>query len=168
MKNQTRLNSRRLVVGALRFGWMIALISGVFVASSITTTPDAHAQAEFENNAQADKVYWQDRYRRLRDEAVRLRKKGEVARTAYAAANRRNYRRGTNRREQREIAIEAETELIRVEAELAGLAEEARKSGALPGWLREVEDEPAAEFEPPPASTSDDEDEGRNPLYPDE
>jgi hypothetical protein len=106
-----------------------------------------------------------------------LRKKAEVARTAYAAANRRNYRRGTNRREQWLTANEAESDLARVEAELAGLDDEARVSGALPGWLREVKDEPTGETESPPASASEDEkdefdeydkDEGPNPLYPDE
>ena len=39
---------------------------------------------------------------------------------------------------------EAEKELARVEEELSTLADDARRAGALPGWLYEVEMEPVA------------------------
>jgi len=166
MKIRSRLFCRRLAQAALRAGLIVALAGGVVVTSSIAPI-EVHAQTEIEDGFRGSKIYWQERYRTLRNEEARLRKKAEVARTKYAAANRRNYRRGTNRREQRLIAIEAETELVRVKEELAGLAEEARVSGALPGWLREVEDEPPAGRESLPKVATDgakDQD-GRNPLH---
>ncbi|HEB90088.1 MAG TPA: hypothetical protein ENI85_10995 [Deltaproteobacteria bacterium] len=109
----------------------------------------ASAQVDSHETAEIEKAYWQDRYRRLRKEAARLRREIEEARTAYAAANRRNYRRGPVRHEYRAKMLEAEKELSRVEAELSTLHDEARRAGALPGWLREVEMEPVGAEEKP-------------------
>ena len=137
----------------------------------IATAATAQAQLQPDADPVEQKAYWQNRYRDLRSEAARLRREFERERELYADANRRNYRRGPVRHEHREKAAKAEQDLARVEAELAGFSEEARRKGALPGWLYEVEDEPIEITDSPPepeapAELAEDEDDGgRNPLY---
>jgi len=156
----------RLRRTALRIGLSLVLASGVLASYSVAPI-EAQARSESDYDSTLGKAYWQGRYRTLRDQAARLRRTAEVARANYAAANRRNYRRGTNRSEQRMAALEAEAELVKVEADLAGLDEEARVNGALPGWLREVRDEPTANRESVPAVEANrlKDDGGRNPHY---
>ena len=125
------------------------------------------------------KEFWQSRYRELRQEAALLKRDAAIEWELYADANRRNYRRGKVRHIHRDKALELEVRLAEVEEELNALPEAARRSGALPGWIREVEAE--AIVLPPPGPNAleeyralpsapanvDEEDDGagRNPRF---
>lgn len=128
-------------------------------ASTLAMLPDA-AQAESEGK----KAYWQDRYRNLLRRKAELRSQIETERALYAAANRRNYRRGPVRHEHLEKVREAEKELATVEAALETFVDDARRDGALPGWLYEVEEEQLVRTG---GSDSEDVDDrgGRNPKF---
>lgn len=154
---------------------ILPLLLGILVCGSELPAPSpARAQPDAWADPAEKKLYWQDLYRTLRTEAARLRRDIQIEETAYAAANRRNYRRGTARHVHRLRAAELQHELDKVERELAGFDEKARTSGALPGWLYEVEDEPIviSDYVPPSddnddnvADTDEDATAGRNPLY---
>ena len=144
------------------------LMSLAIGAFELTSPHIAHAQvASIETSSEA-KAHWQESYRKLRREAARLRQLVDRETTAYAEANRRNYRRGTVRHVHRKAALEAQQELAVVEAKLARFSDDAIKQGALPGWLYEVEDEPVEIPDgnlDPDASDAEDDTAGRNPIY---
>ena len=115
---------------------LVALvICALLVAAGM---PEALA-AESDAELNAQKEFWQARYTKLLDDADMLRETIERERELYADANRRNYRRGNKRHRHRTAMLEAEAKLEVVERELAALPDEARRAGALPGWLYEVE-----------------------------
>lgn len=128
------------------------------------------------------KEFWQSRFRELRQEAAVLKRDAAIEWELYADANRRNYRRGKVRHIHRDKALELEVKLAEVEEELNALPEAARRSGALPGWIREVESEPVVlpppgpnaleEYRSMPSAPADageaDDREGRNPIFVDE
>ncbi len=161
------VRSSRSAVATLAIG----LMSGVPVALSLSAiqVPDAQAQLAEDDDHQNQKEYWQDRYRRLRQDAARLERNAERARKAYALAQRRNYPRGGARQKLFQQIEDAEAELESVRQEIAELPTEARRAGAMPGWLYEVEEEEVVIPEPAAADAIDaDETEdraGRNPLY---
>jgi hypothetical protein len=127
------------------------------------------AEAEPVDALEAMKDEWQDEYRRLLQDADRLRRNASNARENYARAQRRNYPRGGARAEMLVEADQAERDLVEVEAQIEQLRLDGRRAGALPGWFYEVEDEPRGN--PQPASpgetteASPEDREGRNPLY---
>lgn len=151
-----------------RLACAIALLA--LVAAPVAAGADASTDPDL----RAMKTHWQSRYRNLLLDAARLRTIVERETELYADANRRNYRRGTKRHTHREAAAVAAQELVKVEAELATIEDDARRAGALPGWLYEVEFEMEnGELRPEIAAGPDSEreqepDDGRNPLYADE
>ena len=157
----------RSVVATLTIG----LLSGGPAALSLFAiqAPAAHAQLAGEEELQNQKEYWQERYRRLRQDAARLERNAERARKAYALAQRRNYPRGGARQKLSQQIEDAETELESVRKEIEELPSEARRAGAMPGWLYEVEEEEVVIPEPAAPDAADAEEAedraGRNPLY---
>ena len=152
-------NARKIVAFA------IALLA--LAASPVAAEDDLSADPEL----RATKAYWQNRYRNLLRDAARLRADVERETELYADANRRNYRRGKKRHIHRDAAAEAAEELARVKAALATIEDEARRAGALPGWLYEVEFEMqdgALRPEIAAGPEQQEQDDGRNPLYADE
>lgn len=148
-----------------RWVLVLALALSAVNASPVSAQGDVAGDPEL----RASKTYWQNRYRNLLLDSARLRSEIDRERELYADANRRNYRRGNKRHVHREAFLEAQQELARVEAELATIKDEARRAGALPGWLYEVEFEMEdAEGRPGIASGPESEDDGRNPLYSDD
>jgi hypothetical protein len=137
----------------------------VGVAFAVVSAP-ASALGEFgaEAELRADKESWQDEYRDLVTRADRLRDEIDRERELYADANRRNYRRGQKRHVHLETIDVATRELSEVEAQLATFAEDARRAGAPPGWLNEVEIELEDEARLP-ANAAGPGDEGRNPIH---
>ncbi|HPG27612.1 MAG TPA: hypothetical protein PLW10_18405 [Myxococcota bacterium] len=140
------------------------------LALAITPAPAA-AQAEAEQDDLASmKADWQSRYRRLLTRQDELRAEIELRKQLYANANRRMYR-GSVRQGQRDRMLEAETELAEIATKIESFMVDARRAGAYPGWLYEVEDEVAEARRNAPAAVApdgpeDDEDDGgRNPLY---
>lgn len=124
------------------------------------------AMSEDDAERQAMKQYWQGRYRQLLESADRLRAEVERETELYADANRRNYRRGKKRHIHRVAAEEAREALARVEQELATIEDDARRAGALPGWLYEVEMERAdLAKRPDDEQRSEDPTAGRNPRF---
>jgi chromosome segregation ATPase len=154
----------------IRRATSILLVACVLLLGEVTVSPLCWAQSGVTSDEElaAQKAYWQDRYRRLLQSAERLRQETSEARSAYAEANRRNYRRGGSRHVHRADLEKAEKELADVESQLAHIVDEARRAGALPGWLYEVEAETSsAPDEPAEQAPNAEEDEtaGRNPLY---
>jgi hypothetical protein len=148
----------------------IGLLSGLPASLSlfVIQPSTAHAQVTGEEDLQNQKEYWQDRYRRLRQDAARLERNAERARKAYALAQRRNYPRGGARQQLFQQIEDAETELESVRKEIAELPSEARRAGAMPGWLYEVEKEEVVIPEPAAPDSSElaaDDCAGRNPIY---
>lgn len=157
-----RWSLERFIVYFL-LGLSVVSFSRVLIRAEI-----AVAQSQSDGERDLQKEYWQRRYRSLLQEAERLRVKVAVAREAYAEANRRDYRRGKARHAQHEQMLEAESDLAEVQAKLDTIVDQGRRSGALPGWFYEVEDEWSSIPEsvddasgPAEADASD----GRNPLY---
>jgi hypothetical protein len=140
-------------------GW--GLLVGLFFSSLASP---AMSGTEGIGEVRALKAYWQGRYRNLVARAEELRGTIAQERELYADANRRNFRRGRKRHIHRQAMKEAVSELTQVDAELAGLEEEGRRSGALPGWFYEVEME-LEDAERRPAISAGPGDEGRNPLH---
>lgn len=122
-----------------RPGGRIRLAALCALGTLLLGTMALPAIAETDPEAAAEKAYWQKRYASLLDEAEVLRETVERERELYADANRRNYRRGDKRHRHRKAMLEAAARLEVVERELEALPDEARRAGALPGWLREVE-----------------------------
>jgi len=153
----TPVRSRRSFL-ALPVTLGIAACLGV---SSLALLP-AVAQGEPEGK----KAYWQDRYRTLLRSASELRSRIASERALYAAANRRNYRRGPVRHVHRANVRQAEEELATVESALETFADDARRDGALASWLYEVEDELLARAENPGSDAEEiDDNAGRNPRF---
>ncbi|HKK50241.1 MAG TPA: hypothetical protein VKA74_01575 [Myxococcota bacterium] len=161
-----RSRARRLVT-RLGLALALGLIAATF--TSLSAVPTARAQLATEEELQAQKQYWQERYRMLLRNAALLERNARRSREDYAQAQRRNYPRGGARQRLLAQAAEAEAELRTVREEIEALRVEARREGALPGWLYEVEDEEIVVPEPAAPdgsdSSSDERDAGRNPLY---
>ena len=163
---RTRRSRRHPWPAALFLGTLLGI--GVALATSLAAP--VLARAETEEELMQKKQEWQDRYRKLRQEAARLERNAANARESYARAQRRNYPRGNALAQYLVDAENAEKELAKVKAELNGIFDEARREGIPPGWLYAVEDEPidvpapAAAGGASPGATDDD-DGGRNPLY---
>jgi hypothetical protein len=144
---------------AARFGLFVG------VAFAIVAAP-AFASDEFEGEFQlrTEKESLQQDYRDLITKADRLRDVIERERELYADANRRNYRRGKKRHVHLDAVELATRELAEVEAQLATFADDARRAGAPPGWLNEVEME-LEDADRLPAIGTGPGDGGRNPIY---
>lgn len=116
------------------------------------------------------KAYWQELYTKLLKQRFIEDEIIERERELYADANRRNYRRGTKRRRHRKAMLEAIARKGEVEDRLAEFQEKARRAGALPGWLYEVEGNWRESLVSPPAAARDGAgtnsgNEGRNPKF---
>lgn len=86
--------------------------------------------------------YWRKRVLEARERVAEARERFEAARQAYRDARQRNYPRG-EAVEKIERELQAAREALKqARADLEALPEEARRAGALPGWLR-VEEVPA-------------------------
>lgn len=113
---------------------VLLVVLGVAALQSSAEPP---GQAEQEEE---QKVYWQDRYREL---TKRIRDARERLEAASAELSRSRHHRTLRGGEQKlpllgEVA-RAEADLTDSTRALEALPEEARRAGAPPGWLREVE-----------------------------
>lgn len=164
-------SSRRAARARINTLLLPLVCSLMFGGIELTRATAAQAQVQSDDDLAEQKAYWQNRYRDLLRKAALLRRQIEVEKELYADANRRNYRRGPVRHMHRDKALQAERDLVRVEEEIAGFSDEARRGGALPSWLYEVEDEPieVPEYhstpDEPVVNEDDDDKAGRNPLY---
>ena len=138
------------------------LLAGLMVLVSFTALAADGVGSDSE--LREKKAYWQTRYRELLSDQRELRALVAQERELYADANRRNYRRGKKRHVHRDAMLEAQAELAEVEQKLSTIEDDARRAGALPGWLYEVEIE-LEESARRPAIAAGPGDEGRNPLY---
>ncbi|MEM9176936.1 MAG: hypothetical protein AAGC67_17080 [Myxococcota bacterium] len=127
------------------------------------------ALAETEEELQAKRLQWQDRYRVALTNRVILQGNVDMLLNSYAQAQRRNYPRGGAREKFLTQANEQKALLAEVEEEIASIYDEARAAGVPPGWLAEVESE---DLSVPASPSSDDADEadaadreGRNPRF---
>lgn len=137
----------------------------VGLALGLAISPLSAATARAQDASAGQKTHWQDRYRTLLNRQAELRSEIDSERALYAAANRRNYRRGTVRHVHLEKVKAAEEELAGVESALEDFAEEARRAGALPGWLYEVEEEQLAKQQKAGDESDEDATAGRNPRF---
>jgi len=144
---------------AARFGLFVGFAFAIVSAPAL-----AWGEYGAEAELRAEKASLQGEYRDLVTRANRLRDVIERERELYADANRRNYRRGKSRHVHLEAVDVATKELGKVEAQLATFADDARRAGAPPGWLNEVEMELEDEARLPEIAAGPG-DEGRNPIY---
>ncbi|MEZ4330575.1 MAG: hypothetical protein R3F35_02400 [Myxococcota bacterium] len=149
------------------------LVLTLGIASATGLTPSL-ARAEEEqgdlDQESLKKAEWQDRYRALRNNAVRMRDNAIKLRRAYSLSQHSNYPRGGARERFKQQVIETEQKADQYEADLARFQDEARQEQIPPGWIYEVEDEPVDPGSP--ASFGEDEPTheaaapaGRNPAY---
>lgn len=146
----------------------ISLALGLGVpAALVGLTPEA-ASAQTEEELQAKRDHWQERYRSLLQDRLRYADNLRKSEHNYAQAQRRNYPRGGARDRFRIDAEEARKGLAQTEEAIESLFVEARRASVPPGWLYEVDDE-EIRYEMPAAPGADEESEedraGRNPLY---
>lgn len=157
--------------GRLLAASTLGLTLGIACATSLAPAP---ARAEDEqgdvDQESLKKAEWQDRYRVLRNNAVRMRDNAIKLRRAYSLSQHSNYPRGGARERFKQQVLETERKADQYEAELAQFQEEARQEQIPPGWIYEVEDEPVDPGSP--ASFGDDEatheaaaPAGRNPAF---
>lgn len=148
--------------------WLGALLVVFALSTAAVLFAESDAQAQFatEEETQAKRDEWQERYRWLLRDQARLKQNVANLEHDYIASQRRNYPRGENRER---LVREAEAQrklLAEIETELEGIYAEARAAGIPPGWLSEVEDEDLTVPAAPATSDSSEVDrEGRNPLY---
>ena len=113
-------------------------IAGFLVAVGRAEPPPADAPEE------QQKAYWQNRHEqlveRVRDAGARL----EATRAEYVRGRHHYKIRGESYVRVLTQIAKAEADFMDAQRELRGLPEEARRAGALPGWLRELEEVPSA------------------------
>jgi hypothetical protein len=111
-------------------------------AGALPSTGVAQISPTEVQQEERQKAYWQDRYRRLTE---RIRDAQERLEAASAELSRARHHRTLRGGEQKlpvlgDIA-RAEADLMESARALEALPEEARRAGAPPGWLRELEGE---------------------------
>lgn len=149
---------------------LVALLAWTLAAAGVASplAPAPASASSSEEELQAMRDHWQDRYRHLLRVRGQLKNEIEQSKAAYARAQRRNYPRGGARQQFLLQAQQAEKALAETQQEIEALFTEARFAEVPPGWLYEVEDEPI-DLSPRPASPDDAGDaadrEGRNPLH---
>ena len=85
--------------------------------------------------------YWQQRLRDARARVTTALERVEAAESAYRTVRHRRRARGELKQDTEQEIVAARAELAAAEGELAAIPEAARRSGAQPGWLRDVESE---------------------------
>ena len=161
---EKRRTSRWNRTGAV---WILALALAPVLAIPFLPTG---AAAQTEDEDAAKKADWQDRYRTLRNNAVRMRDNAIKLQRAYKLSQHSNYPRGGARLRFKQQVEDTERKAEEFESKLASFQDEARENQIPPGWIFEVDDEPVDVGTP--AAVGDDEDthaaqapEGRNPAY---
>jgi hypothetical protein len=150
-----------LAAGALAVALASTLSAFLAPSPAMAATDDAET---------AKKAEWQDRYRVIRNNAVRMRDNAIKLRRAYSLAQHANYPRGGARERFKQQVLDTERQADEFEAQRASFLDEARQKQIPPGWIYEVDDEPVD----PGAPAAYDGDEpahqvtapaGRNPAY---
>lgn len=143
----------------------LALASGLTVLFEPAT-----AVAAADDEEVAKKTEWQDRYRTIRNNAVRMRDNAIKLHRAYSLSQHSNYPRGGARVRFKQQVDDTEHKASEYEAQLAAFLDEARQNQIPPGWIYEVDEEPVDPGMP--AAAGGDEPthrvaapEGRNPAY---
>jgi hypothetical protein len=161
--NRTMSRGSRLLAAAT-LAISLASISPIFLLVP------APATAAADDEEVAKKAEWQDRYRALRNNSVRMRDNATKLRRAYSLSQHSNYPRGGARERFKQQVIDTERKADDYEAQMASFLDEARQNQIPPGWIYEVDEEP---IDPgSPAAVGEDEPahragvpEGRNPAY---
>ena len=120
-----------------------ALGIGIAIAALLVAVGHAEPPAADASEEQ-QKTYWQNRHEQL---AERVRDAGarvEATRAEYVRGRHHYKIRGENYVRVLTQIAKAESDLMEAQRELRGLPEEARRAGAPPGWLRELEEVPSA------------------------
>ena len=87
------------------------------------------------------KAYWQGRHHEIVERIRSASERLEAARATYARGKHTRKLQDQGKLDVATEMVRAEADLRAAHAELEAFPEEARRGGALPGWLREVEDE---------------------------
>jgi len=123
-----------------------ALACLLVLGATALAPSDARAQAVApptpEEAEALQKAEWQDRYRTLRINAVRMRDNATTLRRNYGLAQHANYPRGGARVRFKQEVEDTERKADQFEAQLARFMDEARENQIPPGWIYEVDDEP--------------------------
>ncbi len=174
--NETRRKIRRIrlaAIGALAIGLASTVLGLLAAAPSAAATKADDAVVAGANAEEAElskKAEWQDRYRTLRNNSVRMRDNATKLRKAYSQSQHANYPRGGARERFKQQVLDTERKADQYEVQLAQFVDEARQNQIPPGWLYEVDDEPVDPGTPAAAGGDDDTHsinapDGRNPAY---
>lgn len=99
----------------------------------------------------AQRHYWQTRYRKLLDDVDAARERADKADAAYSQTRSRLKARGEKKAENISEREAAHAALASAETALASFREKARRGGCQPGWLRDVDFERQDAVEDQPA-----------------
>lgn len=165
IRNRTTNGWSRLLAAAT-LAISLASISSLFLLEP------APATAAADDEEVAKKAEWQDRYRALRNNAVRMRDNAIKLRRAYSLSQHSNYPRGGARERFKQQVLDTEHKADDYEKQMASFLDEARQNQIPPGWIYEVDEEP---IDPgSPAAVGDDVPAhqagaaaGRNPAFAD-
>ena len=144
------------------FVWLAALAPLAWIAPPLPAwaqamTDSGQASPVSEQKVETDisaegaqaslKHEWQGRYRALLAAAAEANARYSGAKARYSKNRQRNTERGKARDEINSELRDAQIAKAKADAELADFPDLARRAGVEPGWLREVEDAPAAQLE---------------------
>jgi hypothetical protein len=123
-------------------------------ALSIPLLPASAVAADNEEES-AKKADWQDRYRTIRNNALRMRDNATKIRRAYDLSQHSNNSQAGIRERFKQQVLETERKAEGSEAQLARFLADARESQIPPAWIYEVDDEPMAPSVPAAAAGVD-------------
>ncbi|MFO0687529.1 MAG: hypothetical protein U0900_02365 [Myxococcota bacterium] len=164
-----------LIQTSSRWGRLLAAATLAIALTSVSAAfllAASPAMAAADDEDVAKKAEWQDRYRVLRNNAVRMRDNAIKLRRAYSLSQHSNYPRGGARERFKQQVLDTERKATDYERQMASFLDEARQNQVPPGWIYEVDEEPIDPGSPAAVGTDEPAHApgapaGRNPAYAD-
>ena len=128
---------RRTSVGLLALVSILVLTGEEGLAASAEISLAAAQGSAQAGRADANREYWQKRYRNLKTLVESLELELEQARAIYSRERHDRRLRGETRTELLEEIAQLEKRLAKARSDLEEFPERARAAGALPGWFRD-------------------------------
>lgn len=127
-------------------GWPALLIASALLSLAPAALRAADAPEPPPGaSEEAQKVYWQDRARRLQEQIDDAVARLDHGRAEYARGRHHRKIRGEHKVDVLTEIARAEADLIEARRSLEQLPEQARRAGAEPGWLRDINVTPLPE-----------------------
>lgn len=159
MRSTVRHCATATLAFALAAGFGAGLLAAPTATAGATSAEDGR------------KAEWQDRYRTIRNNAVRMRDNATKLQRAYKLSQHSNYPRGGARTRFKQQVEESLQKADDYEAQQQRFLDEARANQIPPGWIYEVDEEPVDPGAPASAMANGEAThakpapEGRNPAF---